>query len=49
VFGAFHVGGGARERQMIAIGANAYPQSIFECREILIELSEETNAIFKIA
>jgi hypothetical protein len=49
VFGTFNVGGGAREKQPVAVGANAYSQALFERREILIELSEEADAIYQIA
>jgi len=49
VFCAFHVCRGAREYQSIALRMNVHTQALFECGEILIELSEEADAILEIA
>jgi hypothetical protein len=49
VFRANDVGRRSREPQDIAVGSNAHLQPVFERREILVELSEETDAIFQTA
>jgi hypothetical protein len=34
---------------VVTVGANAHTQALFERREVLIELSEEADAIYQIA
>jgi hypothetical protein len=46
---AFNIGSGACQEQMVAVGTNADSQTLLERREILIELSEEPDAIYQIA
>lgn len=49
MFGAHNICRGPSQTQRVAVGADAHVQTVFERREILIELSEETDAIFQIA
>jgi hypothetical protein len=49
VLRAFNVGSRACQEQVVAVGTNADSQTLLELREVLIELSEEPDAIYQIA
>jgi hypothetical protein len=46
---ALNIGSSACQEQVVAVGTNAHSQTLLELREILIELSEEPDAIYQIA
>jgi hypothetical protein len=48
MLGAVHVLGLAREQQPVSVGTHSHVKAILECREILIELSEEPDVIGKV-
>jgi hypothetical protein len=49
VLGTINVRSRTGKQQPVAVCANAHSQTLFERREILIELSKETDAIGQIA